>query len=290
MRDELIGASAAIEALRQAVAEASRSDAGVLVTGESGSGKELVARAIHSRSVRRGRPFLALNCVAVPDALAESSLFGHRRGSFTDAVCDRPGLFEAARGGTVLLDEVGDMSSRMQSLLLQCLELGEARAIGDQRMRGLDVRVMAVTNRNLGEEVVRGVFRLDLYYRLNVLHIDVPPLRERPGDVPLLLAHFLSEYSRRYGQPRPVLSPGAIDALSEYAWPGNVRELRNAAERIVVSGEGLIDRRELQRIVVVGGSRPAEAERAPEPASVSRPRRPARGPSHIHDRSLTVTL
>ncbi len=232
-------------------------DAKVLITGESGTGKEVVANLIHAGSGRRARPFVPINCAGIPETLLESELFGHERGSFTGAVRDKAGLFEIANNGTVLLDELGEMSLRMQGVLLRFLETGEVHRVGSDRVRArVNVRIVAATNRDLPEQIRGGHFRLDLYYRLNVIHLRTPTLRERPEDVPLLLTHFLSIYSRRHHQSPSELSPDALRALTAYRWPGNVRELKNVVERIAVRHEGVIQVADL----------PAEVTGQPAPA------------------------
>jgi transcriptional regulator with PAS, ATPase and Fis domain len=224
-----------MRALDEDLRDAARSDAKVLITGESGVGKELAARTIHAFSARSSGPLVALNSAGVPDTLLESELFGHVRGSFTGAYRDRPGLFELARGGTVLLDEVGEMSLRMQSLLLRFLETGEIQPVGSDRPRTrVDVRVIAMTNRRLVDQMAAKAFREDLYYRLNVIHIIVPPLRERREDIAMLVDQFLRLSVQRYGVEPPEISPEAMACLVEYRWPGNVRELKNVIERCVV--------------------------------------------------------
>jgi len=229
----LIGRSQALKVVQQEVEYAARSDAKVLITGASGVGKEVVAHLIHQRSRRRHAPMLTINCAAMPDTLLESELFGHARGSFTDAYRDKRGLFEAANSGTVFMDEVGEMSLRMQALLLRFLETGEIQRVGDERNRvNANVRVVAATNRRLPERIAAGEFREDLYYRLNVIHITIPPLRERKDDVTPLLDHFLRLFAAEHGVPLPAISPDALGALEAYDWPGNVRELRNIAERL----------------------------------------------------------
>ena len=229
----LIGRSQALKVVQQEVEYAARSDAKVLITGASGVGKEVVAHLIHQRSRRRHAPMLTINCAAMPDTLLESELFGHARGSFTDAYRDKRGLFEAANSGTVFMDEVGEMSLRMQALLLRFLETGEVQRVGDERNRvNANVRVVAATNRRLPERIAAGEFREDLYYRLNVIHITIPPLRERKDDVTPLLDHFLRLFAMEHGVPLPQCSPDAVAALEAYDWPGNVRELRNIAERL----------------------------------------------------------
>jgi transcriptional regulator with PAS, ATPase and Fis domain len=233
--ETLIGASEAARNLERDINDAARSDAKVLLTGESGSGKEVVARLIHERSERRRVGLVALNCAAVPDSLLESELFGHVRGSFTGAYRDKPGLLETANGGTIFLDEIGETSGRMQALLLRFLENGEIWRIGADRVRTTtNVRVIAATNRDLVQRIKQEEFREDLYYRLNVLQIAVPPLRQRREDIPMFLSHFISRYCQRHAVPVPELAPEAHAALAAYDWPGNVRELKNVVERMVV--------------------------------------------------------
>ncbi|HEY0094270.1 MAG TPA: sigma-54 dependent transcriptional regulator [Archangium sp.] len=211
----------------------------VLITGESGTGKELVARALHARSPRAAMPFVAVNCGAIPAGLLESELFGHAKGAFTDARTARRGLFSEADGGTLFLDEVGELPPPAQVKLLRVLQEGEIRPVGENRAEKVDVRVIAATLRDLGRLVERGEFREDLYYRLNVVNVRVPPLRERPGDIPLLARAFLGRFNRELNREPPVLgfSPEAEALLSSYSWPGNVRELENAMERAVLLAE-----------------------------------------------------
>lgn len=231
----LIGQSAALRLVQQEIEYAARSDAKVLITGASGVGKEIVAHLIHQRSKRRHAPLMTINCAAMPDTLLESELFGHARGSFTDAYRDKRGLFESANNGTVFMDEVGEMSLRMQALLLRFLESGEIQRVGtdDRRKLTADVRVIAATNRRLLERIQSGEFREDLYYRLNVIHITIPPLKERRDDVQPLLDHFLRVFAEQHGVPMPTCTPEALRAMENYDWPGNVRELRNIAERLI---------------------------------------------------------
>jgi transcriptional regulator with AAA-type ATPase domain len=231
---ELIGESAAIEEVRRAVARAADAPYPVLVEGESGVGKELVARAIHRASGRRTRSFAALNCAALPDELVEAELFGHARGAFTGALIERRGLFEEAHGGVLFLDEVGELSVRAQAKLLWALQEGEIRRIGETHDRRVDVRVVAATNRALAVEVEKGQFRRDLWYRLDVIHLRVPPLRERPDDVPVLARAFWQKASERVGS-RAVLGPAVLAALARYDWPGNVRELQNVIAALAVA-------------------------------------------------------
>jgi transcriptional regulator with PAS, ATPase and Fis domain len=233
---QLIGRSAEIAALEQEVDRVARSDTKVLITGETGAGKEVVARMIHARGPRATMAFAPVNCAGLPDALLESELFGHVRGSFTGAYRDKPGKLETAHSGTAFLDEIGEMSLRMQGLLLRFLETGELQKVGeDGNGRRVNVRVIAATNRNLRDMITQGTFREDLYYRLNVIHIVVPPLRERREDVPALVDYFLSRYTASDHSPITTVSPDAMKALMAYSWPGNVRELENVIERLVVT-------------------------------------------------------
>jgi len=231
----LLGSSQEIAHLRSDVEAAARSDAKVLIVGETGVGKEIVARLIHELGRRRAREFVTINCAGLPDSLLESELFGHVRGSFTGAYRDKPGLAALANHGTLFLDELGEMSLRMQALLLRFLETGEIQRVGSDRVEGrLDVRVIAATNRDLPARIESREFREDLYYRLNVLRLSIPPLRERRDDIEMLLQHSLGEAARTHGVAAPKLSPAARDALLNYRWPGNVRELKNVVERLIV--------------------------------------------------------
>ena len=231
----LLGESAAIVSLRREIEAAARTDAKVLVLGETGSGKEVVARLIHEHSSRASRAFVAVNCSGIPETLLESELFGHTRGSFTGAYRDKPGLVRQADRGTLFLDELGEMSLRMQAVLLRFAETGEIQTIGVDGVTGRsDVRLITATNRNLRERIDAGVFREDLYFRLNIIQIHVPPLRERAEDVLLLLRHYLRKASETHRLHCPELTADAEQVLTAYAWPGNVRELKNLAERLVV--------------------------------------------------------
>ncbi len=232
----LIGRTPEIVALAQEIERVARSEAKVLVTGESGTGKEIVAQSIHALSPRANQPFAPVNCAGLPETLLESELFGHVRGSFTGAYRDKPGKLESAHNGTVFLDEIGEMTLRMQGLLLRFLETGELQKVGaDGGGRIVNVRVIAATNRNLREMITQGTFREDLFYRLNVIHIVVPPLRDRRDDVPLLVSHFLARFTAANNSAIAEVSPAALRALMDYSWPGNVRELENVIERLVVT-------------------------------------------------------
>ncbi len=233
-RYTLLGTSPSITQLRLDIASAARSDAKVLLTGETGVGKEVVAHSIHHHSRRQGGPFITINCAGVPDTLLESEFFGHTRGSFTGAFRDNPGLLRQAHGGTVFLDEVGEMSLRMQALLLRFLETGELQTVGGGATgTHVDVRIIAATTRNLLESVAAREFRADLYYRLNVFHLHIAPLRDRNGDVALLLEHYGRLFAEHQKCAAPIFSDAAVEVLSRYSWPGNIRELRNLTERVV---------------------------------------------------------
>ena len=231
----LLGESDAIEALRADIASAARTPAKVLITGETGVGKEVVARLIHTQSARGRQPFMAVNCSGIPETLLASELFGHTRGSFTGAYRDKIGLIRQADRGTLFLDELGEMSLSMQAMLLRFSETGEVQTVGqDSPAAGADVRLITATNRDLREQIAAGEFREDLYYRLNVIHIRIPPLRERGRDVLLLFRHFLRKASDAHRLPPPELSLDAEQLVLAYHWPGNVRELRNVTERIAL--------------------------------------------------------
>src|SRR6187399_980972 len=264
-RHEMVGDSPALERVRDAIGKAAPTNATVLITGESGVGKELVARAIHRNSLRARERFVQVNCAAIPDDLIESELFGHEKGSFTGATEKQVGKFEQADKGTIFLDEVGDMSLKTQAKVLRVLQEGEVERLGSARTTKVDVRVIAATNKNLEEEVERGNFREDLYFRLNVIPIHVPPLRERPEDVPALVRHFLDLSARENNlRPRKV-SEAAIAALQRFRWRGNIRELRNTIERLVIMTPGdVIDVGDLPSLVRVdAGARPPDNEPLP---------------------------
>jgi transcriptional regulator with GAF, ATPase, and Fis domain len=237
--NSLIGVSNVVKAVNEEIDLAARSDAKVLVTGETGVGKEVIATLIHQRSSRRLARLVTLNCAGVPDSLLESELFGHARGSFTGAYRDKPGILEQADNGTVFLDEVGEMSLRMQAALLRFLETGELQRVGADRPHGrVNVRIVAATNRDFTAHIASGAFRQDLFYRLNVIAIHMGPLRERREDIPLLFDHFVDKCSREYRVARPAISAEALDLLKRHEWPGNVRELKNVVERIVLKQSG----------------------------------------------------
>jgi two-component system, NtrC family, nitrogen regulation response regulator NtrX len=234
----MVGDSPAMQQLRQQVEMAAPTNGRVLILGENGTGKELVARTIHQSSRRKNGPFVEVNCAAIPEELIESELFGHVRGAFTGAVSDKPGRFEQANDGTIFLDEIADMSLKTQAKVLRVLqEQVMERVGGTQRIR-VDVRVLAATNKDLPAEIKAGRFREDLYFRLNVIPIFVPPLRSRPQDIPLLADHFMAVVSAEYGRRPKRLTPEASARLQQYGWPGNVRELRNVVERVIIMGSG----------------------------------------------------
>jgi DNA-binding NtrC family response regulator len=235
----LVGASPAMRDIEDEIVCASRSNAKILITGESGVGKEVVARLIHQRSDRAHSPLVTINCAGVPDTLLESELFGHMRGAFTDAYRDKRGWLDQAHGGTIFMDEVGEMSLRMQALLLRFLESGEIQRVGSDRVNSrVDVRVIAATNRDLADFVREGRFREDLYYRLSVFELYIPPLRDRGSDIELLVNYFLDHFRRQHGRPGLAFSPEAKQKLLAYSWPGNVRQLRNVIDSAVVMCEG----------------------------------------------------
>jgi two-component system nitrogen regulation response regulator NtrX len=223
-----------MKALRQLILLTAPTGGRVLIYGESGTGKELVARAIHAQSPRAQMKFVEVNCAAIPEELIESELFGHVKGSFTGANEDKVGKFQQADGGTLFLDEVGDMSLKTQAKVLRVLEEQRFEPVGSRKQLAVDVRVVAATNKKLEEEIARGAFREDLFYRLNVVPMVIPPLRERTEDIPVFARHFLGEFCRAYGRKIREFSPGALDVMMQYPWPGNVRELRNVVERLVI--------------------------------------------------------
>ena len=241
-RNELVGESAKINALKQQIALAGPTNGWVLIHGESGAGKELVARAIHRASKRNSGPFVEVNCAAIPQELIESELFGHEKGSFTGAIGMKRGKFEVADKGTIFLDEIADMSLATQAKVLRVLQGQEFQRVGGTRTIKVDVRVIAASNKNLADEIKKGAFREDLYYRLNVIPLTVPPLRERSDDIPRLVRHFLQEFSNEYGQKPKTIDDEALALFVRYAWPGNVRELRNIIERLLIMAPGPVIR------------------------------------------------
>jgi len=259
-RYRIIGESVPMKALRQQLALMAATNGRVLIYGESGTGKELVAHAIHAMSPRAAEPFVEVNCAAIPEELIESELFGHLKGSFTGAHEDKIGKFQKAHGGTLFLDEVGDMSLKTQAKVLRALDEQRFQPVGASESVQVDVRVIAATNKNLQEEIERGNFREDLFYRLNVIPFHVPPLRERIEDIPLLADHFLKEFTSAYGRKPKELTPDAYALLQSYHWPGNVRELRNLMERIVIMNpQTRIDARHIPLPRSRPAARPAES-------------------------------
>ncbi|MEA2464224.1 MAG: two-component system, NtrC family, nitrogen regulation response regulator NtrX [Acidobacteriota bacterium] len=234
LEEILIGESDVMTKLEQQIRSAAPAATRVLITGENGSGKEIVARTLHRLSPRADQPFIDVNCAAIPEELIESELFGHRKGAFTGAIDDRKGKFELADGGTLFLDEVGDMSLKTQAKVLRVLQEQTFQRVGGQQTIRVDVRVLAATNKSLEDEIASGAFRSDLYYRLNVIPIEVPPLRARGHDIVLLAEHFLRRFAAEAAQPKKKLSAGAAAKLKAYHWPGNVRELRNVTERLAI--------------------------------------------------------
>jgi formate hydrogenlyase transcriptional activator len=232
--EQIIGSSPALESVLEQVERVAPTDSTVLVQGETGTGKELIARAIHNLSSRFGRPFIKLNCAAIPFDLLESELFGHEKGAFTGAIAQKIGRFELADKGTLFLDEVGDIPLPLQPKLLRVLQEQEFERLGSGRTHQVDVRLVAATHRNLVEMVKRNEFRSDLYYRLNVFPVPLPPLRERREDIPALVEHFVEIYARRMGKQIDQISPATMSELTSYAWPGNIRELQNFIERSVI--------------------------------------------------------
>ncbi|HZS51580.1 MAG TPA: sigma-54 dependent transcriptional regulator [Bryobacterales bacterium] len=266
-RYHIIGESVPMKALRQQLALMAPTNGRVLIYGESGTGKELVAHAIHAQSTRAEEAFVEVNCAAIPEELIESELFGHVKGSFTGAHDDKIGKFQKADGGTLFLDEVGDMSLKTQAKVLRALEEQRFEPVGAAGSVQVDVRVIAATNKNLEEEIDRGNFREDLFYRLNVVPFYVPPLRERKEDIPLLVNYFLSEFTTAYGRKPKELTPAAYAALEEYPWPGNVRELKNLIERIVIMNPQV--RVDVRHLPLPAARRPAEIDRRSLPQFAS---------------------
>ncbi|MCC6285049.1 MAG: sigma-54-dependent Fis family transcriptional regulator [Phycisphaerales bacterium] len=265
--DGMIGRSPAMQRVYRLISRAAGASVPVLITGESGTGKELVARAIHYRGPRAAAPFLAVNCAAIPETLIESELFGHARGAFTGATTARQGFFVAADGGTLFLDEVGELSPIAQAKLLRVLQERTVQAVGSDQARRVDVRVMAATNKDLEGLAREGKFRQDLFFRLHVLPIELPALREREGDVVLLLRHFLAASASHEGAPPPRPTEAALEALRRYPWPGNVRELQNLAQRLVIFAEaGVIDTVDLPTVMRYVGAPPSASAKAGEEA------------------------
>jgi formate hydrogenlyase transcriptional activator len=246
--EEIVGRSRALQRLLQQVEVVAPTDSGVLIQGETGTGKELIAQAIHNRSGRRDRPFIKVNCAAIPSGLLESELFGHEKGAFTGAIMRKPGRFEVADKGTLFLDEVGDIPLELQSKLLRVLQEHEFERLGSSRTQQVDVRVVAATHRDLKQMVEEGTFRSDLYYRLHVFPLVVPPLRDRGEDIPLIVRHFVEKYARRMNRQIETIPARTMEALTSYSWPGNVRELQNFIERAVILSPGTSLRAPLEEL------------------------------------------
>jgi two-component system, NtrC family, nitrogen regulation response regulator NtrX len=244
---EMIGQSNPINEIRLMINKVAPTGARVLITGENGTGKELVARQLHELSNRSYAPFIEVNCAAIPSELIESQLFGHEKGSFTSAIKQRKGDFELAHGGTLFLDEIGDMSLSAQAKVLRALQENKITRVGGEKEIPVDVRILAATNKNLKEEIEKGNFREDLYHRISVIVISVPSLRERPDDIPLLVHHFVNQICQQMGKPIPHLTQDAMQELQHYKWTGNIRELHNATERLVILAGQLIDKEDVVR-------------------------------------------
>jgi DNA-binding NtrC family response regulator len=277
LASEMIGNSPALRRVREMIEKVAPSDARVLITGESGTGKELVAAAIHAGGSRKDRPFVRVNCAAIPRDLVESEMFGHERGAFTGATDRRIGRFELADRGTLLLDEVGDLGAEAQAKLLRAIESGEIERVGGSKPIRVDVRIVSATNKDLTRAVADGTFREDLYFRLNVIPLAIPPLRERPDDIPALVRHFSHVHRGRTGQPLTSWSTNALDALARYRWPGNVRELANIVERLAILHPGReVTSDEIREVL------PSAPTRLAEPAPLPN--------ATVLDASLTDTL
>jgi two-component system nitrogen regulation response regulator NtrX len=268
----MIGDSPEMVRVRAMIERIAPTDARVLVTGESGTGKELVAAAIHFGSARRDRPFVRVNCAAIPRDLVESEMFGHEKGSFTGATERRIGRFELAHTGTLFLDEVGDLGLEAQAKLLRAIEAQEIERVGGGKPIRVDVRIVSATNRDLTRCVIDGTFREDLLFRLNVIPIEVPPLRERPGDIPALIAHFSEMHRTRTGRRAPNWSDGAMALMTSYRWPGNVRELANIVERLAILHAGAdVDERHVRAVLPIDGGATRREDPLPDPASLDEP-------------------
>jgi two-component system nitrogen regulation response regulator NtrX len=273
----MIGKSPALQRVRDMIGRVAPSDARVLITGESGTGKELVAAAIHAGGARKDRPFIRVNCAAIPRDLVESEMFGHERGAFTNATERRIGRFELADRGTLLLDEVGDLGAEAQAKLLRAIESGEIERVGGGKPIRIDVRIVSATNKDLTRAVEDGTFREDLFFRLNVIPLAIPPLRERPDDIPALVRHFSALHRGRTGQPLTSWTADALDALARYRWPGNIRELANIVERLAILYPGReVTSDDVKDVLPIASARFAEPHVPPNAAGL--------------DASLTDTL
>src|SRR5262249_31293381 len=246
--EEIIGRSLALQRVLRKVEVVAPTDSGVLIQGETGTGKELIAQAIHNRSARRDRPFIKVNCAAIPSGLLESELFGHEKGAFTGAIMRKPGRFELADKGTLFLDEVGDIPLDLQSKLLRVLQEREFERLGSTRTQQVDVRVIAATHRDLKQMIEEGTFRSDLYYRLHVFPLTMPPLRDRREDIPLIVRHCVDKYARRMNRRIETIPARTMEVLADYSWPGNVRELQNFVERAVILSPGSCLRAPLEEL------------------------------------------
>ncbi len=244
---EMIGQSARMNEIRSMIEKVAPTQARVLITGENGTGKELVARQLHELRNRSFAPFIEVNCAAIPSELIESQLFGHEKGSFTSAIKQRKGDFELAHGGTLFLDEIGDMSLSAQAKVLRALQENKITRVGGEKEIPVDVRILAATNKNLKEEIEKGRFREDLYHRISVIVIEVPPLRDRKEDIPLLVSHFMTQICQNMGKAVPAITDEAMHEMQQYRWTGNIRELHNATERLVILGGNTIEKVDVQR-------------------------------------------
>ena len=272
LTDEMVGDSPGIRRVREMIGRIAPTDARVLITGESGTGKELVAAAIHFGSGRRDRPFVRVNCAAIPRDLVESEMFGHEKGSFTGATERRIGRFELAHTGTLLLDEVGDLGAEAQAKLLRAIEAREIERVGGGKPIRVDVRIVAATNKDLTRAVAEGAFREDLLFRLNVIPLDVPPLRERPDDIPALVRHFTARHRRKSAQPAPTWTPEAITALQHHRWPGNVRELANIVERLAILHAGkAVTAEDVREVIPVAANAIGRGQLLPDPSTLDGP-------------------
>ena len=260
---KVLGASVKMREIFHVLEKIATKDVTILLTGETGTGKEVLAESIHEESLRRGAPFITVDCGSIPENLVESELFGHVKGAFTGATGDRIGAFEEADRGTIFLDEIGELPQEQQAKLLRVLEKKEIKRVGENESRRVDVRIIAATNRNLAEEVEKGTFRKDLFYRISVVEIRIPPLRERQDDIPLLCDHILNQLAERSGRPRPRMGAEAMMLLQRHGWPGNVRELRNVLEKCFA----LSEQDEISPGAVVNGSLGTDPSRAPAPAA-----------------------
>ncbi len=244
---DIIGESEAIKTVKETIEKVAPTEARVLITGENGTGKELVARWLHMKSARSNKPFVEVNCAAIPSELIESELFGHEKGSFTSAIKQRIGKFEQANGGTLFLDEIGDMSASAQAKVLRALQENKITRVGGTKPIRVDVRIIAATNKDIKKEIAENRFREDLYHRISVILINVPPLRERTSDIPLLIDWFLDDIAREYGTQKKKFSPEALEVMKTYSWTGNVRELRNVTERLVIMAGDTITPEDVKR-------------------------------------------